>query len=72
MTLINIGELVKLLSNDVRDNNRHIPWRSIAGLRDVVAHRYQSIKMEDIWNTSNIDVPRLEEQLGELINTKEL
>jgi uncharacterized protein with HEPN domain len=40
MTLINIGELVKLLTEDVKLQNPAIPWRSIAGLRDVTAHGY--------------------------------
>jgi uncharacterized protein with HEPN domain len=38
MTLINIGEMVKLLSENIKQNNSVIPWRSIAGLRDVTAH----------------------------------
>ena len=38
MTLINIGEMVKLLSDKLKQNNPSIPWRSIAGLRDVTAH----------------------------------
>jgi uncharacterized protein with HEPN domain len=40
MTLINIGELVKLLSDTLKNNNPAIPWRSISGLRDVTAHSY--------------------------------
>jgi uncharacterized protein with HEPN domain len=51
MTLINIGELVKLLTDDVKRGNSSIPWRSIAGLRDVTAHGYQTLRMEDIWET---------------------
>jgi uncharacterized protein with HEPN domain len=63
MTLINIGELVKLLSDSVKRINPEIPWRSIAGLRDVTAHRYQSLRNEDIWETVTKDVPILREQI---------
>ena len=66
MTLINIGEMVKLLSDDIKRNNPSIPWRSIAGLRDVTAHGYMTLHMEDIWETVRVDVPRIKEQIGKL------
>jgi uncharacterized protein with HEPN domain len=33
-----IGEAVKRLSADFKDHNPDIPWRSVAGLRDVFIH----------------------------------
>ena len=59
MTLINIGELVKLLSVEMREQNGHIPWRLIAGFRDVAAHHYQILSMNDVWKTSESDIPEL-------------
>lgn len=59
MTLINIGEMVKLLSDDVKHDVPSIPWKSIAGLRDVAAHGYMTLSMEDIWETVSEDVPIL-------------
>jgi len=38
MTLINIGEMVKLLSDELKQSNPIVPWRAIAGLRNVTAH----------------------------------
>ena len=67
MTLINIGELVKLLSDAFKMNNSAIPWRSIAGLRDVAAHGYQTLRMEDIWETVLSDIPLLKEQIKGII-----
>jgi uncharacterized protein with HEPN domain len=63
ITLINIGELVKLLTDDMKGRNPDIPWRSITGLRDVTAHGYQTLRMEDIWETVTQDIPRLREQI---------
>lgn len=57
MTLINIGELVKLLPVEFRQNHAEVPWREAAGLRDVVAHKYQTIRMEDVWTTVKNDIP---------------
>ena len=67
MTLINIGEMVKLVSDDIKRSNTSIPWRSIAGLRDVTAHGYMTLHMEDIWETVNIDLPVLMKQIRHLV-----
>jgi uncharacterized protein with HEPN domain len=67
MTLINIGEMVKLLTDEIKRANPLIPWRSIAGLRDVTAHSYQTLRMEDIWETVVTDIPKLQEQVRELL-----
>jgi Uncharacterized conserved protein len=63
MTLINIGELVKNLSDDLKQGKPRIPWRSIAGLRDVTAHRYQTLRMGDVWFTVQQDIPQLKVEL---------
>jgi uncharacterized protein with HEPN domain len=68
MTLINIGEMVKLLSPEVRGKNPSIPWRSLAGLRDVTAHGYQTLRMEDIWDTVINDIPLLREKLRTILS----
>ena len=68
MTLINIGELVKLVSDEIRQSNPSVPWRSIAGMRDVAAHGYMTLKMEDIWETVSEDVPALKKQIEKLLN----
>lgn len=66
MTLINIGELVKNLTDELREEHKEIPWRSIAGLRDVTAHKYQTLRMEDVYSTCVEDIPVFEEQLKAL------
>lgn len=57
MTLITIGELVNALSGETKAAHPRIPWRAIAGLRDVTAHRYQTLRTEDIWETATSDIP---------------
>ena len=42
MTLINIGELVKNLTPELKDAHKEIPWRAISGMRDITAHKYQN------------------------------
>ena len=70
MTMINIGEMVKLLNPEVRGQNPSIPWRSLAGLRDVTAHGYQTLRMEDIWDTVINDIPVVREQLRAMLDKR--
>lgn len=44
MTLINIGELVKSITDETKKIYSNIPWREISGLRDITAHKYQTLK----------------------------
>lgn len=59
MTVINIGELVKNLSDSCRSSYPDVPWKAISGFRDIAAHKYQSLRMEDVYETVIVDFPNL-------------
>ena len=63
MTLINIGELVKNLTPELKDAHKEIPWRAISGMRDITAHKYQTLRKEDVYSTCVEDIPDFENQL---------
>jgi len=67
MTLINIGELVKNMTDEFRSNNQHIPWKDLAGLRDVTAHGYFTLRMPDIWIYAAIELPEHATQIKALL-----
>jgi uncharacterized protein with HEPN domain len=67
MTLINIGELVKNLSNEVKLKDKSIPWREISGLRDLAAHKYQTLRMEDVYLTASKELPTLLDKIQTLL-----
>lgn len=67
MTLINIGELVKNLTPELKDAHKEIPWRAISGMRDITAHKYQTLRKEDVYSTCIDDIPVFERQLIRLI-----
>ena len=67
MTVINIGELVKNLSEETRAAYPHIPWKAIAGFRDIAAHKYQTLRMEDVYETAATDFPALREQIKDIL-----
>ena len=67
MTVINIGELVKNLSDDCKNLDRAIPWKAIAGFRDIAAHKYQTLRMEDVYETVVTDFPALDQRIRRLL-----
>lgn len=52
LCILQIGELVKNLSEEFTLANPSIPWKSIRGMRNVVAHQCGHIDIDTLWNTS--------------------
>lgn len=54
-----IGEAARRVSEETRDANPEIPWRSIIGQRNVLAHEYDEILHEAVWAIATRRVPEL-------------
>ena len=67
MTVVNIGELVKNVTEETRKAYPQIPWKAIAGMRDITAHKYQTLRMEDVYYTIQRDFVLLKKQLEEIV-----
>ena len=48
-------------SSEFISESKEIPWRNIKGLRDVVAHGYNSLDKEIIWNIAENEINKLNE-----------
>ena len=70
MTLINIGELVKNLSDAFRLRYQQIPWKDMAGLRDVTAHGYFTLRMPDIWIFASGELPAYMKYIKEILENE--
>jgi uncharacterized protein with HEPN domain len=58
-----LGEAVKLLSMELRQNYPEVPWRRIAGFRDVLIHDYMGIDLDEVWNVVERDLPDLKQKI---------
>lgn len=53
------GELAKKVPDSIRSDIA-LPWKQIAGLRDVVSHDYFSLDPKIVWQTAKQSAPEAE------------
>jgi len=57
--LLQVGEAVKRLSEEITSKYPEIEWSDIAGMRDFIVHSYRRTSMHRIWIAMINDVPVL-------------
>ena len=58
MQLVVIGELSKKLPEETK-NQIDLPWKLMAGFRDLAVHEYFELDLKQIWETVQNDVPNV-------------
>ena len=58
-----LGEDAASISDAVKDRFPNIPWRSIRGMRNMIAHDYVKTDDEIVFQTAITDIAPLREQL---------
>ena len=67
MCVVQIGELVGQLSEELKKQNSAIPWRVIKDTRNFYVHAYGAIDVESVWETLTGDIPTLQATCETLI-----
>jgi uncharacterized protein with HEPN domain len=58
-----IGEAVKNIPDDFRNKYPQIPWKRIAGLRDVLIHEYFGVNLRRAWKVAKEDILSLKQEM---------
>jgi len=63
-----VGEATKRIGQEQKDRSSYTQWRDIAGFRDVLVHDYFGIDLVSVWNTIEIDLPKLQIEIIKLLD----
>lgn len=58
-----MGEAVKNVPKGFRERHQKIPWKNIAGMRDILIHEYSGVNLERIWKVITEDIPDLKNKI---------
>ena len=54
-----LAESTQRLSEPLRNTEQGVPWRAIAGFRNVLTHGYLDVDLEVVWSVIEQDLPEL-------------
>jgi uncharacterized protein with HEPN domain len=58
-----IGEAVKNIPGSVKNDYPKIPWKEIAGMRDMLVHEYFGVDLELTWAVVKENIPELKKNI---------
>jgi uncharacterized protein with HEPN domain len=62
-----VGEAVKKIPDNIRQQYPRIPWKDVAKMRDKVTHQYFAVKLDVVWDTVQQDFPLLQTLIADIL-----
>lgn len=53
-----VGEAVKRIPENIREQYPQISWKAIAGMRDKLIHGYGNVNLNLVWETTTKKIPK--------------
>jgi len=66
--LMIIGEAVRSIDPTIRQRYPSVPWRQIAGMRNILVHDYFRINEDVVWETVDKHVPSLKAEIERILS----
>ena len=66
-SLLIIGEAASGISDEFKEKHLNVDWRKIVSMRNRLIHGYFDINLEIVWDTVNIHIPELIQQLEKIL-----
>lgn len=63
-----IGEATKQIPDEIRQQNPHLPWKEMAGMRDKLIHFYFGVDNRLVWRTIQERLPQIKPDLQKILN----
>jgi uncharacterized protein with HEPN domain len=65
-----IGEAAKHLGDSTKARCPDVPWRRVAGFRDILIHNYMGVDAKEVWNVIVVNLPILRQAVDRLLAEK--
>ena len=66
-SMMQIGEMVKRLSHELRTKYDEIEWSGITKFRDILSHNYNNVHLHTFWETTMNETAPLKEQCENIL-----
>lgn len=66
-----IGEAVKQIPDEARQQNVRIPWKEMAGMRDRLSHFYFGVDYRLVWKAITERLPQVKQEIRKLLDDGE-